>query len=151
MTKALTCSTRSKLAAITWLHCLPSPSSYPILFSELTISSPWKVAPGTHPLPIVDLRAPSKHRVICASSSGVEALPSSIHCHGVCVTTKPRPRIATCHLEAHSEEWRSGCARRLAVRWCTHEVGKLSAAVETESRQTITRNETSDGTPSACR
>ena len=55
-------------------------------------SSPWKVAHGTHPLPIVDFQAssPSKHGVICASSSEVGALPSSMHRHGVYVMTKLR-------------------------------------------------------------
>jgi hypothetical protein len=46
-------------------------------------------SPLEHPLPIVDFQSSSKHRVVRAGSSEVGALPSSMHRHGVCMTTKP--------------------------------------------------------------
>jgi hypothetical protein len=77
----------------------------------VTIPSPWKVAHGTHPLSIVDFQvsSSSKRRVICASSSEVGALPSSMHRHGVYVMTKPR----TTHGSMPSRSSFRGLAERI--------------------------------------
>jgi hypothetical protein len=76
-----------------------------------------------------------KLRVVRTGSSGVGALPSSIHRHGVCVTAKLRITRSYVPSRSSFRGLDEQISARLAVRSYAHEAGNISAAMEMDSGQ----------------
>jgi len=106
------------MATIKWLHCRPNPPSYPISSrsrgSNYTTMIPGEQQVWKPPVANCGLLCSFKHSVVRTSSSGVGALPSSIH--RVCVTTRLRTTRG-CMPPRSSLRGLASESARLVVRW----------------------------------